>query len=97
MMKKGFMAEVQWLKFEEGGRHTPLSKGVRYCPIIRFDNVILEGEWSVCLISSGENDQKKSVEEIRFLSDDIPAISIPSGSSFGLYEGIRKVAAGRVV
>ncbi len=96
MVKVTFTAKIEWIEFEEGGRRTPPSKGTKYCPIIKFDNITLPNEWSVCFICTEERTKSCTVE-MSFLSDTPPDIGIEANSTFGLFEGNRKVAKGKVM
>ena len=69
-------------------------KGTKYCPIIKFDNIMLKDAWSVCFICTG---QKESIVEIGFLSDRAPAMPLQKGYCFDLYEGRRKTARGEII
>ena len=93
-MAQKFRAKIHWINFAEGGRRMPPSKGTKYCPIIKFDNIMLKNAWSVCFICTG---QEEGGIEIGFLSDEAPAMPLQKGNCFDLYEGGRKTARGEII
>jgi len=98
------LAELNWIPKSHGGRSTPLScrKGKFYLPLIRFPDVPPpsgnEPVWSV-VVEPVHEEIEESPHQIliSYLFPDAPEQELRNGRGFGLYEGPRPVAVGRIL
>ena len=96
MKNQIFDASIHWLPREEGGRIAPPIAGAKYCPIIKFDAISTDSDWSAQLIRT-DISSDCDIIKIGFLSNDAPNFHIQCGDTFSLYEGQRKVAYGIIL
>lgn len=89
-MKKYFVAGIDWICYEKGGRKKPPKKGARYCPLIRIYNDADYEEWSIDFICP--NFDSTNVIKFSFLVDTAPNHLLEKNIVYGIYEGSRKVA-----
>jgi len=97
------LAQVRWLKPEEGGRTAP-PHGQQYSTVAKFD-LQTEDEWrkdawSLILNPMGVPDEAwTQTAWVRFLADETKAPTnwLHPGNRFALFEGIKKVADGVVL
>src|SRR5262245_57834680 len=99
-MNPNAKASITWIPEVEGGRAKPPYGGDRYVTIVRFDQDQSwpEQAWSLVLeLQPGETKGLKTEGTIYFLVEQAPHHLLRPGQEFGLYEGRRLVARGRVV
>lgn len=93
-MKRIYIAKIKWVSSYDGGRKRPPSEGVRYCPIVMFDEKD-NCRWSIDFICP--NFEITNLIRFTFLSDDAPMDKIKIGFEYYLYEGNKKVAQINVI
>lgn len=89
-MKKHFAATINWISYEKGGRKKALKEGARYCPLIRIVHGADYEEWSIDFICPDFT--KTKVIDFTFLADAVPSHMLEKNTSYGIYEGSKKVA-----
>lgn len=101
---KRMLAEIRWIPKSQGGRSIPLilSEGTFYSPHIQFpDNVSRSPDdpiWSVVIeISAGEPEKMPRTVMISYRVSGAPENELQVGREFGLYEGPKQVAVGKIL
>jgi hypothetical protein len=95
-MKTVVQALINWTPLEDGGRKHILPVGMRYCPIIVFEEEQTgDTLWSAEVYNTSVHDRVSSAN-VSYLSDEAPNYLLQSGKKFVLYEGQRVVAEGIV-
>jgi len=93
-MKKTVKANITWISNDQGGRKTMMPVGMRYYPIIVFDDEqASDTSWCAELFNTSI-EGLKSTADVTYLVDNAPFHLLKSGSVFSLYEGQRVVAEG---
>ena len=95
-MKKTVKANIYWTSVDKGGRKHILPIGMRYCPIIVFDEQPGDTLWSAEIYNTLVEGMK-SFADLSYLVEDAPYYLLESGSKFLLYEGHNVVAEGVIV
>lgn len=96
------LAEIEWVRPEDGGRSKPpLGEGSpRYATIARFigsDEAWPPSEaWSLVVEKVDVTGPYTWMAEVRFLMDTAPLELLASGQSFELFEGLKRVATGKI-
>ncbi len=88
-MKSYYIAKIEWVSFEKGGRRVIPPIGTRYCPLIMLDDE-KEKKWSIDFVCPDFN--KTDLIEFSFLVDGAPTEKIILKKTYDLYEGKKKVA-----
>lgn len=83
-----YIAKIQWLSNENGGRKKLPPKNTRYCPIIQLDND--EKKYSIDFICPDFS--KTDLIEFSFLVDNAPTELIENNHYYDLSEGEKTVA-----
>ena len=97
-MKKRVHAYVQWIPFSEGGRRSPIPLGMKYGPIIRFEEEINRiEEWSAEIYVIRNDSDNTSLIELSYLVSKAPFHNLSTGKTFELFEGNRLVAKGTIL
>ena len=86
-MNRCYIAEIEWIPFEKGGRRKAPAEGVRYCPIIDLGT---SENWSIDFVCPDFS--KTNMIKFSFLSESAPDNLIESSQKYMLKEGARKVA-----
>ena len=86
-VKRYFVAEIEWIPFEEGGRRSVPYEGARYCPIIDLGT---SETWSIDFICPDFS--KTNTVKFSFLSENAPEDLIEISKKYRLKEGSRDVA-----
>lgn len=88
-----YIAEINWLKPEEGGRKSqiPLNTN-KYAPQIRFEG--LQGSWSVVVCNYKKIEKFKTLAKLYYLNKECAPNNLRVGLEFTLYEGCNMVAYG---
>ena len=98
---KSHKAIIHWKRYDEGGRSTQLSNGVRYFPNIVLDNDPDEAYWSVVFRVAPTDQHGWSTVDLELLADAEEALRFESRFSpnitFSLREGKMIVATGRFI
>ncbi|WP_139488177.1 hypothetical protein [Brevibacillus dissolubilis] len=102
MSNQTVTAKICWLPPEAGGRKTPLAAGMRYCPIVRFEQQsITDGaatDWSADITWTNPLDEQLCVTaQFSFLVEEAPHELLQKGHRFSLYEGSLLVAKGVIL
>ena len=93
--KVDFIAELQYLKTEEGGRKTPAKSGYRPQVKFDFDEMQTSGQQTFInkeLVNPGENVKAK----IKILSPDHFANTLTEGIEFEFREGAKIIGKGKI-
>lgn len=94
-MERYYVANLEWISSDKGGRKSIPREGTRYCPLIRICKDGGGVDWSidfVCPDFSITNNIK-----FKFLVNNAPDNLIEENITYGLYEGNKHVAELRVV
>jgi hypothetical protein len=88
-----YIAEITWLKPEEGGRQTeaPFNSD-KYGPQIRFDG--LKGSWSLIVCNYKKISEFRTLAKVHYLNKANAPYNLKKDLEFELYEGSKKVAFG---
>lgn len=86
-MNRCYIAEIEWIPFEKGGRRKTPAEGVRYCPIIDLGT---SENWSIDFVCPDFS--KTNMIKFSFLSESAPDNLIESSQKYMLKEGTREVA-----
>ena len=102
MTKASFLATIEWLTLEAGGRQSPPSgDGGRYSAPARFGewvgNQPASADFSLVAILEEKLDPYHWKARVMFLFDDAPHDRLRPGAKFEFYEGRRCVARGTVI
>ncbi|MBQ9144922.1 MAG: hypothetical protein IJX70_00430 [Clostridia bacterium] len=91
-----YIAEIKWLKPEEGGRETeaPFNSD-KYGPQIRFDG--LKGSWSLIVCNYQKLGAFRTLAKVHYLNKIDAPNNLKIGLEFDLYEGVKKVAHGEII
>lgn len=95
-----FIADIHWLRPDEGGRQTPVPmKQKRYGPLVAVDGQRIVGgsAWSLLCYSFEKKSDFETLAYIRYLNDLSHPDNLRVGSAIELFEGARKVAYGSIV
>jgi hypothetical protein len=96
-MKKVVRAEIKWFAPENGGRKSVMPIGMRYCPIIVFDDYQTGGTlWSAEVYNTKIEGWSSEAEITYLRNDGAPFHLLEKGNRFALYEGQRVIAEGIV-
>ena len=96
--KKKVVAYLKWIPTEEKGRKKPIAVGIRYNPLISFDDQFIgTSYWSADIYVKKQLDNCTSIIELSYLMDNAPSENLFVGSRFSLFEGVNLVAKGVVV
>ena len=88
-----YIAEITWLKIEEGGRRTEAPfYSEKYGPQIKFDG--LKGSWSLIVCNYKKTEEFKTLAKVYYLNKEMAPNNLKVGLEFELYEGLKKVAYG---
>ncbi len=88
-----YIAEITWLKPEEGGRQTEVPfNSDKYGPQIKFDG--LKGSWSLIVFNYKKIDEFRTLAKVYYLNKVDAPNNLKKGLEFELYEGVKKVAFG---
>ena len=88
-----YIAEINWLKPEEGGRKNKIPFNTdKYAPQIRFDG--LQGNWSVVVCNYKKIEEFKTLARIHYLNEKRAPNNLCEDLEFALYEGCNMVAYG---
>jgi len=95
-MKKTMKAVIHWMPPEEGGRKAVIPVGMRYCPMLVFENEQPgDSQWSA-EVYNNVVDGRTSSADVSYLMEDAPMYLLQPGKKFMLYEGQRVVAEGEL-
>jgi len=95
-MSKTVRAQIIWTSVEDGGRKTILPVGMRYCPILVFDDEQCgDTLWSAAVYNK-EINKRQTIADISYMADDAPHQLLQSGKKFFLFEGQQVVGEGIV-
>lgn len=100
MNNKVYIAKINWLKFEQGGRRQGIPMyNEKYCPIVSVDGkqVFAGSVYGLLCYSYKQLDDYTSLAQIRFLNTAEAPDVLYVGAKIELYEGGKKVAHGEVV
>ncbi len=88
-----YIAEITWIKPEEGGRQTeaPFNSD-KYGPQIRFDG--LKGSWILIVCNYKKIGEFRTLAKVHYLNKVNSPDNLKKGLEFKLYEGSKKVAFG---
>ena len=82
-----YIAEITWLKPEEGGRQTEAPFNCdKYGPLIRFDG--LKGSWSLIVCNYKKIGEFRTLAKVHYLNK-VPD-NLKKDLEFELYEGSKK-------
>lgn len=95
-MEYSVVAFIKWISYEDGGRKKVPPKNTKYCPIIKFDDIDMDGDWSILFYCTEINEHCEEVVNMKFLSDNAPSELLISDRKFALYEGRKMVAKGYI-
>lgn len=93
-----YIAQIQWLSYDQGGRKS-LPSGNTYYPIIITEGNVFDPQkecWSVIVSDMQTIDTLKTISKIQYLSEKAPKNLFPK-TKFMLYEGPKLVATGIIV
>jgi len=91
-------AQIDWILKENGGRKNILPVGMRYCPIIVFENEQSSSSLWSAEVYNTEINTRQSIADVSYLSEDAPHhIFEQTGRKFFLYEGQSVVAEGVIL
>lgn len=89
-MERYYVANLEWISSDKGGRKSIPREGTRYCPLVRICKDEGSVDWSidfVCPDFSITNNKK-----FKFLVNNAPDNLIEKNIEYGLYEGNKHVA-----
>jgi hypothetical protein len=95
-----YLAKIKWLSPSEGGRNS-IPSGPKYIAPSRFGQDIDDRDeqaWSLVVnYVSKPNKELEHTAHVHFLIKDAPENLLIIGNAFGLYEGHRLVAKGKIL
>lgn len=96
-----YLANIQWVSYDNGGRKSLPEIGATYYPHIILDKDISRTSWSIAFTVVPCDCDRKCTISFRMLVDNDGtrqfAAGMCSGDLFGLYEGKRLVAQGTII
>lgn len=94
-MENYFIASIDWLSGEQGGRKAIPKEGTRYCPLLKISSDVDSMEWSIDFICPDFNET--NIIKFKFLVNTAPSHLIEKNSKYEIYEGNRKVAEVKII
>ena len=100
-MKKTVKAKIRWVSHENGGRTCVVPIGLKYCPLIIFDNLEPDNKgqttWSAEIYNTDITESNVSLADVSYLMPNGPMELLQLGNIFNLYEGHNLVAKGAII
>ena len=94
-MKRYYVADIEWISHDKGGRKSIPKEGTRYCPLFRICKEDSRVDWSIDFVCSDFSITHNIT--FKFLVNDTPNNLLEKNVSYGLYEGNKHVAELRIL
>lgn len=95
MAKLYFVAQIEWIEYEKGGRKIIPPKGARYCPIIRMTDKEQYCDWSIDFLCPDFNETNMIM--FTFLVNEAPTGLLELNKFYDIFEGARRVARLKII